>query len=582
MENPNNAGLPKIKKKIKHQTPEGLFRFNLDFCSKKKDLAGAISLYNSASSQKIRLNSYHLNALLYLCSTSVTDASSKDLAFEYGFRIFDHMLSSKIDPNEATITAVARLAAAKGDGDFAFELIKTMGKYNILPRLRTYGPVLFCFCEKLEADKAYKVEEHMVVMRVNAEEPELAALLKVSAETGRAEKVYEYLHKLRNSVRCVGESTAEIVESWFFGRVACEAEGVNLGADQIKEAVSSNGGGWHGLGWMGKGSWVVRRSNADSGGRCCACTEQLVSVDIDREETEKFAQSVASLAMEREVNTNFREFQVWLDEHANYKAIVDGANIGLYQQNFAEGGFSISQLDAVVKELYDRNQREWPLVILHNKRLRALMDHPSKRKLLEEWVAQGVLYATPNGSNDDWYWLYAAVKLKCLLVTNDEMRDHIFELLGKSFFLKWKERHQESEKGSWHVPLATESCESSRTWLCITRRSSCKGGNGPANTETSKVSGQPLCCNHKLLEPCTAWSTAATGSGLHDAAESFQVSNGENKVAAVMTGALIVDEISLYESQYQSTKEVPQRSSQKGDLSRVKIKIKNVDLLLFV
>lgn len=40
------------------------------------------------------------------------------------------------------------------------------------------------------------------------------------------------------------------------------------------------------------------------------------------------------------------------------------------------------------------------------------------------------------------YWLYATVKLKCLLVTNDEMRDHIFELLGSSFFLKWKERHQ--------------------------------------------------------------------------------------------------------------------------------------------
>lgn len=27
-------------------------------------------------------------------------------------------------------------------------------------------------------------------------------------------------------------------------------------------------------------------------------------------------------------------------------------------------------------------------------------------------------------------------------MTNDEMRDHIFELLGSSFFLKWKERHQ--------------------------------------------------------------------------------------------------------------------------------------------
>ncbi|KAL6314845.1 hypothetical protein AAG906_029061 [Vitis piasezkii] len=33
------------------------------------------------------------------------------------------------------------------------------------------------------------------------------------------------------------------------------------------------------------------------------------------------------------------------------------------------------------------------------------------------------------------YWLYAAVNGNCLLVTNDEMRDHLFQLLGTSFFL---------------------------------------------------------------------------------------------------------------------------------------------------
>jgi len=29
-----------------------------------------------------------------------------------------------------------------------------------------------------------------------------------------------------------------------------------------------------------------------------------------------------------------------------------------------------------------------------------------------------------------------------LLVTNDEMRDHLFQLLGTSFFPRWKEKHQ--------------------------------------------------------------------------------------------------------------------------------------------
>ena len=81
-------------------------------------------------------------------------------------------------------------------------------------------------------------------------------------------------------------------------------------------------------------------------------------------------------------------------------------------------------------------------------------------------------------------------------MTNDEMRDHIFELIGSNFFNQWKERHQvhytfvkgnlklqmpppyslviqESEKGSWHVPLALHTGdETSRTWLCITRQSS--------------------------------------------------------------------------------------------------------------
>ena len=40
------------------------------------------------------------------------------------------------------------------------------------------------------------------------------------------------------------------------------------------------------------------------------------------------------------------------------------------------------------------------------------------------------------------YWLYAAVHCNCLLVTNDEMRDHLFQLLGTSFFPRWKEKHQ--------------------------------------------------------------------------------------------------------------------------------------------
>nr|GEU46283.1 proteinaceous RNase P 2-like [Tanacetum cinerariifolium] len=209
-----------------------------------------------------------------------------------------------------------------------------------------------------------------------------------------------------------------------------------------------------------------------------ALLKELVCVDIGKDETEKFAQSVVGLAVEREKRSNFTQFQDWLDQHNEFEAIVDGANIGLYQQNFAEGGFSVSQLEVVVNELYKRSNK-WPLVILHDKRIRGLLANPANRGLLQGWIDNGILYGTPVGSNDDWYWLYASVKLKCMLVTNDQMRDHIFELLGSSFFPMWKERHQvhytfpkghlklqmppsyslviqESERGAWHVPVAGE------------------------------------------------------------------------------------------------------------------------------
>lgn len=492
------AATTKRNKKKRNLTPELQFRLNLDQCSKTKDLSAVISLFESATTgagaaaaANLRLTQNHYNSFLYVCSNSVVsdDPSTKDSAIEFGMKVYNHMLSNNIVPNEATATAAARLAAAKDDGDAAFELANSVGQQG---KLRTFGPALFCFCRNGMADKAFRVEEQMTSLGLHLQEPELAELLRVSMEKGKGDKVYEYLHKLRETVRSISGSTADLIESWFSEDVASEVGLRSLDVDLLKEAKVRNGGGWHGLGWLGRGRWMVQKGKVASDGRCFACGEQLVCVDIDRTETDRFARSVASLAMEREVQSNFKEFQVWLEESSGFEAIVDGANVGLYEQNFEKGGFSISQLDDVVRELYNKSQR-WPLIVLHKRRIAALFENASNRDLLQNWTNQGILYGTPHGSNDDWYWLYAAVKFKCLLVTNDEMRDHIFELLGSSFFPRWKERHQvkytfvkgklklimpplysvviqESEKGSWHLPLAGETDdESLRTWLCIRR-----------------------------------------------------------------------------------------------------------------
>ncbi|KAK8966264.1 hypothetical protein KSP40_PGU009567 [Platanthera guangdongensis] len=137
--------------------------------------------------------------------------------------------------------------------------------------------------------------------------------------------------------------------------------------------------------------------------------------------------------------------------------------------------------------------KKLPLVVLHCSRVRAgPADKPNNKRLLASWKKAGALYATPPGSNDDWYWLYAAVNCKSLVVTNDEMRDHLFALLGNNFFPRWKEKHQvrltissgptfhmppsysiiiqESERGSWHIPTHTgDDIETPRQWVCANR-----------------------------------------------------------------------------------------------------------------
>lgn len=67
------------------------------------------------------------------------------------------------------------------------------------------------------------------------------------------------------------------------------------------------------------------------------------------------------------------------------------------------------------------------------------------REVCAGWERRNVVYKVQPGSNDDWYWLYAAVKSGShagQVVSNDQMRDHHFQMLAPRHFLKWRERHQ--------------------------------------------------------------------------------------------------------------------------------------------
>lgn len=220
------------------------------------------------------------------------------------------MLLDGIAPNEATFTSLARLAANDGKPDLAFDFVKKMQDSSIPPRLRSYGPALFRFCDDGNFDKAQEVESHMDANGIVPEEPEIRALLKVSAGNGRGVEVYRVLHRMRSLVRRVSDETAEVVEGWFGSEAAEEVGKEEWDEREVKDGLVRGGGGWHGIGWLGKGKWSVGRSEMDGSGVCQRCGERLVCIDIDPTETKEFARKLANLACEREVRADFVQFQV--------------------------------------------------------------------------------------------------------------------------------------------------------------------------------------------------------------------------------------------------------------------------------
>lgn len=307
----------KAQKKARRDLPENVLKNNLEQCSKRSDLKEALRLYDEARANSVPLNVHHYNILLYLCTVGSNRGGENcsaegilEVGLEKGFEIFKQMGLDSVVPNEATFTNAARLAAAKEDPEMAFELVKQMKSAGIIPRLRSYEPALFGFCKKMEAGKAYEVDAHMIENGLLAEEPELLALLKLSSEDNRPEKVYEMMHRMRATVRQVSEETAEVVEDWFRSKNAAEVGKEKWDEQKVKEGVINGGGGWHGQGWLGKGKWRVARTGINQIGTCLCCGEKLVSIDIDPKETENFAKSLSKLACEKEAKTNFVQFQV--------------------------------------------------------------------------------------------------------------------------------------------------------------------------------------------------------------------------------------------------------------------------------
>ncbi|ORC91940.1 uncharacterized protein TM35_000041540 [Trypanosoma theileri] len=165
----------------------------------------------------------------------------------------------------------------------------------------------------------------------------------------------------------------------------------------------------------------------------------------------------------------FENFKSKLAE-CDYDTVIDGANVGYYglsrwyreakEKVLRDRGVDLKTVPeyqlceipmpvdvpprfSLIDEMLMQTRRigKKPLVMLHNRHI----ESPSAENVewLSKWKSDSSLIACPGFINDDYCWLYAAIrKPNCLFVSNDQMRDHHFMLLSQRSFLRWRQRHR--------------------------------------------------------------------------------------------------------------------------------------------
>lgn len=410
--------------------------------------------------------------------------------------VFRDLQGMGFDLTENNYTAVIRCLSMNGRSEEALKLYREMRDREVVPKLRTYTHLLLALSDQGAKEECFELYRDITEKyRLCPSERDYVSMLSVCQRRGDRSQFYSVLASYMEDV-LVPESGEvwSVLREWFqsseegfvvtesdmdteTGVLACHGHGlrsvdldvttrqvllsqVHALASQREEAVvgasAAQNGGSGGDIVLGGGKGKVSRERlesmqkyrAKSRERWLQFTEWAAGVLRKTEdEGQEGACQVSTEAVQRAMQGE-EVFSV----HARYRytVVIDGANVGYYKTNYAGSPTHVDfmQLDWAVQQLKIQGHR--PLVMLHCR-------HVDPRKMPKEavavvaaWRAEGALYETPHGCNDDWFWLFLAVILRAKVLTNDEMRDHTFQMLSPRWFERWKERNQiHFRYGAW-------------------------------------------------------------------------------------------------------------------------------------
>eukprot|EP00986_Skeletonema_menzelii_P018471 scaffold26645_cov150-Skeletonema_menzelii.AAC.10 len=354
--------------------------------------------------------------------------------------------------------------------------------------------------EKMQKQQQQQQQQQQLLLfgegvspKISLSEYEYSALLKCATALKDVKVAERVLSDIAESVMVPGLSTMEVMLDWFRSDhcpvasiTTSSAENTDSEMNTCKTTTTSSALDYvtlppregEGLSGGGKGKKRPRGSDVVSKLHDGTAQQQQQQVSTaQNNDKSKSNNNNNNGRKNKDPNwriNHWKEFENFIENHPPYNICIDGANVGYYNQTYRLGSnaprhVDYKQIDGLVRHLLELPSNEGHHIILFmherhfSQRLLPHWAHP----IIKMWDGNVApydrltLYRTPQGLNDDWYWMHAALinggredKPSVLVITNDEMRDHHFQMTAQGYFLRWKERHQvHFDFGEWNREL---------------------------------------------------------------------------------------------------------------------------------
>lgn len=426
---------------------------------------------------------------------------------KFAFELKSKMDANDLPLNETAYTALIRILCKSGDLEEAETLIQQAGNCaQCKPKLRMFSCLMSAFCSRGELDGALRIWATMAsIKRINKTgkieisieptEKEYCMIIKCATMVGDFKVIDRALSDLAEDVLVPSLDTTNAIIQWFqskhairsasdkesesalervtglpsaeapsFGPLQCASSTLpeiskSVPIDLITGTIESGClegmklkpvpltlNAWQAM--LATNEHIVLKGELEEHGNVSEFAgggkgKKRIATKLDMEKRAEQWQDFIHFLSTKYGPPSFEQ-DAANDKNGSLDLVIDGANIGYYKQNFAKSPRHVDyrQIDRFLEHV--KREGKTVLLFLHARHFATKLMPRWAESIVDKWDKEGILYRTPYGCNDDWFWMHAALWCgrNTMVLSNDEMRDHHFQMCAYRSFLRWKERQQ--------------------------------------------------------------------------------------------------------------------------------------------